>query len=154
MRPKGTSETLNRRRARALEELEEGKSVSVLAKAYGVGERSVRRWRQEARQPRKKSERGPGQPPKLSPEQMKALEKELERGAYAHGYVEDYWTLERIGHVIWELYGVRCATSSVWNIMQRLGWSSQKTQRVAIQRNDDKVKKWKRYVWPRIKKVA
>jgi transposase len=107
MRPKGTSETLNTRRARALEELEEGKSVSVLAKAYGVGERSVRRWRQEARQPRKKSERGPGQPPKLSPEQMKALEKELERGAYAHGYVEDYWTLERIGHVIWELYGVR-----------------------------------------------
>jgi transposase len=154
MRPKGPSKTLDERRAKAIEELEEGRTVSVVAKEYSMTERSVRRWQQENKWPREKSGRGPGQPPKLSLEQMKELEKELERGAYAHGYSEDYWTLERIGHVIWELFGVRCATSSVWNIMQRMGWSSQKTQRLAIQRNDEKVKKWKQYRWPRIKKVA
>jgi transposase len=154
MRPKGRSEALEERRERALQALREGQAIKVVAKAHGVEERSVRRWRQEAEQPRKKSERSRGRPPKLAVEQIQYLEKELERGAYAHGYVEDYWTLERIGHVIWELYQVRCAQSSVWNIMQRMGWSSQKTQRLAIQRNEEKIQKWKRYVWPRIKKEA
>jgi transposase len=86
--------------------------------------------------------------------QLKELEKELLRGAYAHGYSEDYWTLERVGHVIWTLFKVRYETSGVWRLLTRMGWSSQKVQRLAIQRDEEAVANWKSRVWPRIKKVA
>jgi transposase len=82
------------------------------------------------------------------------LEKALDRGAYAHGYAQDYWTLDRIAHVIWQLFSVRYESSSVWRLLQRLGWSSQKPQRQPLQRDDQAIQHWQRYVWPRIKKVA
>lgn len=77
----------------------------------------------------------------------------LKRGAYASGYAEEYWTLDRIGHVIWELFGIRYRTSSVWYLMQRMGWSSQMPQRRSLTRDEQKIAHWKHYLWPQIKKV-
>ena len=71
----------------------------------------------------KKSKRGPGKESYLSKQQIKKLERELLKGAYAHGYAEDYWTLDRIGHVIWELFQVRYVPSGVWRLLTRMGWS-------------------------------
>jgi transposase len=154
MRPYGTDEQLEKRRKRGLKLLEQGKNPGEVAEMLGVKERSVRRWRQEAKNPRQKSERPPRRPRHLAGEQVQRLEQELLRGAFAHGYAEDYWTLERIGHLIWELFGVRYGSSGVWYVMDRMGWSSQKVQRLAIQRDEEKIVYWKHRVWPRIKKVA
>jgi transposase len=85
---------------------------------------------------------------------MRQLERELKRGAYVQGYAEDYWTLDRIGRLIWDMFEVRYHSGGVWHILQRLGWSCQKPQRRALQRDDAVVAHWKRSVWPRIKKVA
>ena len=76
------------------------------------------------------------------------------RGAYANGYAEDYWTLDRIAHVIWDMFGIRYRASSVWYLMHRMGWSNQKPQRRSLARNEQAIVHWKRYVWPRIKKVG
>ena len=154
MRPYGTSEQLKKRREHALELLKGGKSVKAVAAQTGVSEHSVRRWRQEQKHPRQKSERPPGRPSYLTKAQVKQLEKELLRGAYAHGYSEDYWTLDRVGHVIWTLFKVRYEQSGVWRLLSRIGWSCQKVQRLAIQRDDEVIVNWKRRVWPRIKKVV
>jgi transposase len=155
MRPYGTSAQRAVVRELAQELRRRGVPRSVVAAQVGVTERSVRRWEQEASQPKpKKTKRGPGRPPFLSPKQLRRLEKALDQGAFAHGYAEDYWTVDRIGHVIWELFGVRYESSGVWRLLQRMGWSSQKPQRQPLQRNDDAIRHWKRYVWPRIKKVA
>jgi transposase len=154
MRPYGSDKQLAERRVRGLKLLEQGKRAKEVAELLGLKERSVRRWRQEAKSPKKKSEQPRGRPRHLNDEQMQQLEQELLRGAYAHGYAEDYWTLDRIGHVIWELFGVRFGSSGVWYVMDRMGWSSQKVQRLAIQRDEEKIVSWKRRVWPRIKKVA
>jgi transposase len=154
MRPYGSDKQLAERRIRGLKLLEHGKSAKEVAELLGLKERSVRRWRQEAKNPKKKSEQPRGRPRHLNDEQMQQLERELLRGAYAHGYAEDYWTLDRIGHMIWELFGVRFGSSGVWYVMDRMGWSSQKVQRLAIQREEEKIVSWKRHVWPRIKKVA
>jgi transposase len=78
----------------------------------------------------------------------------LKRGAYTNGYAEDYWNLERIAHLIWELFGIRYRASGAWYLLQRLGWSCQKPQRRSLARDDDAVAHWKLYIWPRIKKVA
>ena len=154
MRTKNDKQALEEKRKLALKLLDEGKPASEVAKLVGVTVRSVFRWREQRENPPKKSEQPPGRRPKLSSEQLQRLEQELLRGAYAHGYAEDYWTLERIGHVIWELFGVRYVPSGVWHVMDRMGWSSQKPQRLAIQRDDEAIVSWKQRVWPRIKKVA
>jgi len=72
----------------------------------------------------------------------------------AYGYAEDYWTLDRIAHRIWDLFRVRYRPSGVWYLLQRLGWSCQKPQRRTLQRDDEAIAHWKHYVWPHIKKVA
>ncbi len=154
MRPNGTGEQLSKRRQQALDLLKCGVSVKEIAAKLKVTERSVRRWRQERQSPKKKSIRSPGQTCYLTEKQRQKLEKELLQGAYAHGYSEDYWTLDRVGHMIWELFQVRYTPSGVWRLLDRMGWSCQKVQRIAIQRDDEAVVHWQQRVWPRIKKVA
>jgi transposase len=155
MRPYGTSAQRAVVRNQAFELLARGAAPEEVARRVGVTERSIRRWQQEARHPkRQKSKRGPGRPSYLSPRQLRRLEKALDQGAFAHGYGEDYWTADRIGHVIWERFGVRYESSSVWRLLQRMGWSSQKPQRQPLHRDDAAIQHWQRYIWPRIKKVA
>lgn len=155
MRPYGKSEQLAKRRKRALELLESGKRVKEVAKIIGVTERSIRYWQKEADEPKKRNAtRRPGRPSRLSAEQLKQLEQELLRGAYAQGYAEDYWTLDRIARLIWDKFQVRYHPVSVWYIMKRMGWSNQRPQRQALQRDDETIVHWKKYTWPRIKKVA
>src|SRR5581483_3825397 len=146
MRPYATSEQRATVRGRAFALLAKGLDSAEVAQRVGVTERSVRRRQHDARQPkRKKAKRGPGRPSYLSAKQRRQLEKALDQGAYAHGYAEDYWTADRIVHVIWELFGVRYESSSVWRLLQRLGWSSQKPQRQPLERDDEAIRHWKRY---------
>ena len=152
MRPYGTSQQLQKRRVQALILLKEGKSAEEVAARMKVTVRSVYRWQQEQKQPKPESERPPGKPAYLTKDQIKKLEQELLKGAYAHGYSEDYWTLDRVGRVIWDLYKVRYTPSGVWRLLDGMGWSCQKVQRLAIQRNDEAIRNWKRWVWPKIKK--
>ena len=154
MRPLGTPEQLAKRRQKALDLLQSGKAIREIARQLGTTERSVRRWREEAKHPRKKSKRGPGKQAYLSKQQIKKLERELLKGAYAHGYAEDYWTLDRIGHVIWELFQVRYVPSGVWRLLTRMGWSNQRVQRLALQRDEEAIENWKIHQLPRIKKTT
>ncbi len=155
MRPYGTSQPLASRRQRALRLLHRGQSPAEVAKRVGASERSVRRWRQDRHHPKCKGKpRSVGRPGRLSTRQLKRLVAALKRGAFAYGYAEDYWTLDRIAHLIWELFQLRYRPSGVWYLLQRLGWSCQRPQRRALERDDAAIAHWKRYVWPQIKKVA
>jgi transposase len=78
----------------------------------------------------------------------------LKRGGYVYGSAEDYWTLDRIAHLIWNLFHVRYRASSVWYLLRRLGWSCQKPQRRSLARDDAAIAHWKRYLWPQVKKVG
>lgn len=60
-----------------------------LASAVGVSARSVQRWQRDLHSPPQKGPAKPmGRPPRLCSKQVGKLEKELARGAYAHGYAE------------------------------------------------------------------
>jgi transposase len=155
MRRKGTNEQFAERRARGLALVAEGKTPKEVAEILEVTKRSVDRWQADSRRSkRKKAGRSPGRPRKLSEKQVKRLEKALYRGAYAFGYAGDYWTLDRIAQVIWQLFGVRHETSAVWHVMQRMGWSSQRPQRQPLHRNEEAIEQWKEDEQPRIKKVS
>jgi transposase len=157
MRPLGTSDQLARRRQRALNLLRHGHRLAQVAKRVGATAQSVCRWHRESQQLKRKRKlhpRAPGRPCRLSKRQLTCLVCALNRGAYAYGYAEDYWTLDRIAPMIWQLFRVRYRTSSVWYMLQRLGWSCQKPQRRSLARDDDAIAHWKHYLWPHIKKVA
>ena len=153
MRRKGTSEQLAIVRNRGLALLEKGKKPEEVAEIFNVTPRCVYRWRQESKKPkRRKAVRSVGRPRKLTEKQIKKLEKALDQGAYAFGYAGNYWTLDRIAQVIWQLFKVRYHPSGVWHIMDRMGWSSQRPQRRAFQRNEEAIEQWKKEVLPEIKK--
>lgn len=153
MRPYGTSTQLAQRRQRALGWLRRGQTTTQVAKRMGTSERSVRRWKHPVPRP-PRGRRPPGRPCRLSATQCRRLLHTLEQGAYRQGYPEDYWTLDRITHVIWDLFRVRYKPTGVWRLLHRLGWSCQKPQRQPLHRDDEAIAHWKHYIWPQIKKVA
>jgi transposase len=154
MRPKGTPEQLAERRTRALRLLAAGLGPTDVARRIGVARQTIYEWKANARRKRRHSKRRPGGICRLSAQQQKQLTRELLRGAFAHGYAEDHWTLDRIGRVIYDLFQVRYHPSSVWHLLRRMGWSSQKPQRRGLQRDDEAIADWQQKALPRIKKVV
>jgi len=153
MRRKGTSEQLAIVRERGLSLLEQGKKPKEVAEILNITVRSVYRWRQESKKPTRKKPASPlGRPRKIKEKQVKRLEKALDKGAEAFGYAGDYWTLDRIAQVIWQLFQVHYHPSAVWYVMDRMGWSNQRPQRRPFQRNEEAIEKWKKEVLPEIKK--
>jgi len=153
MRQKGTSAELAVVRSRGLVLLEQGKKPKEVAEMLAVTVRSVYRWRQESKQSKsKKALASIGRPRKLTEKQVKQLEKALDRGAYTFGYSGEYWTLDRITQVIWQLFKVRYHPSGVWHLMVRMGWSNQRPQRLALHRNDQAIEVWQKDGLPEIKK--
>ena len=153
MRSKGTSEDLAKVRNRGLALLETWKKPKEVAEILNVTPRCVYRWRQEAKRPkRKKATRPIGRPRKITEKQVKRLEKALDQGAYAFGYAGDYWTLDRIAQIIWQLFEVRYHPSAVWHVMDRMGWSNQRQQRRPLHRNDEAIANWKEEKLAEIKK--
>jgi len=153
MRIQGTNAQVDERIARGLALLEQGLSCARIGGQIGVSTRSVERWRKDARDGVKRLRKKAGLRPRLTEKQLARLEVVLRRGAYSQGYAEDYWTLDRIARLIWDLFLVRYHPSGVWHLMRRMGWSNQKPKRQAVQRDDAAIAHWKRYEWPRIKKA-
>ena len=98
--------------------------------------------------------RGPtGRRPKVADEQLEVIEQALLEGALAHGFATDVWTLERVALVVQGLTGVRLSHPSVWRLLRgRLGWTVQRPQRQAKERDEEAVQHWVQHEWPRIKR--
>ncbi len=155
MRPQGTPQQLQKRRERAIQLFATGKLPASIARALSASRSSVSRWIQTYE---RKGSAGlqaqliPGRPPQLAPKQKQKLEQLLLRGSLAAGYKTDLWTLKRIAKLIKHQFSVEYHPSHVWKVLQQLGWSCQKPERRATQRNGVAIARWKRYKWPRIKK--
>jgi transposase len=84
---------------------------------------------------------------------LEPIEQALLGGALAQGFPSDVWTLERIALVIQGLTGVALSTPSTWRLLRnRLGWSVQRPQRQAKERDEQAIQHWVQHEWPRIKK--
>ena len=74
------------------------------------------------------------------------------QGAMAHDFGTELWTLKRVRALIERLYGVRFSEVHVWRLLGAMGFSSQKPDRRAIERDETAVLAWKRKTWPALKK--
>lgn len=155
MRPQGNPKELERRRQRAIALLQEGHQPVVVARMLGVDRRSVRRWKAAHRE---KGQRGiqavaaAGRPPKLDSNDLNKLEKALLQGSKKAGFPTDLWTCPRVAQLIHSLFGVQYHVDHVGKLLHALGWSPQKPERRAIERDEEAIKHWVKYDWPRIKK--
>ena len=156
MRPKGSAEVLARRRRRALTLLDEGLSLNEVARRMDCQASSVMRWRDTRdRVGDKVFEVGvsPGRPARLTSAQKKRLVRLLLKGPMAHGYSTDLWTCHRIARLIRREFGVRYHRDHMGRLMHQLGWSYQKPERRALERDEEAIDRWKRKDWPRVKKT-
>jgi transposase len=156
MRPQGTAIQLEVRRRVAVSLLEAGWGVRQVARHVKASPSSVRRWRDavayHAQAGLDAKPHPGGSQPKLRRDQHHYLLELLRQGARAHGFRNELWTLARIVTVIERHFGVTYCLSGVWHLLRRLGWSAQKPQRRARERDEQAIAKWPRAAWPRIKK--
>jgi len=156
MRPTGSPEELEHRRLRALELLGEGLLPSEVAKRIGVERRSVRRWKAAARVKGAegvKARPASGRRPKLSAKDKRKLEALLLKGALAAGFGTDLWTCPRVAELIEQRFGVEYHVDHIGRLLHDLGWSPQKPARRALERDEDRIRRWVREDWQRVKKT-
>jgi transposase len=155
MRTPGKPEELECQRRQALALLEAGHGPSEVARRLGVSPAAVSRWKkvvQQAGREGLKAKPHPGPRPKLTVRQRQKLESLLLKGPLAHGYMTDLWTLKRIAEVIEKHFGSSYDPSGVWHVLHSIGWSCQKPEGRARERDEKAIARWRQHHWPRIKK--
>ena len=155
MRPKGSAAELEARRRQAVVLLQDGKSNTEVARLVGADLSSVKRWKRAvaaggltalAAKPNR------GRPPKLSPVQRQELATIVRAGPLTAGFRTDLWTCRRVAEVIWQRFGVVYHPDHVGRLLHALGFTQQKPQRRASERDELAIDRWRKRAWPRIKK--
>ena len=156
MRLRGSAELLEERRRRALQLFDKGRSLNEVGRLIGCAASSVMRWRDMRRRGGAKGLKvrsSPGRPHKLSLVHCRVLLKLLLEGAMASGFPTQLWTTARISEVIQRKFGVEYHPDHVGRLMHRLGWSHQKPQKRALERQEGVIRRFVRKDWPRVKKT-
>ncbi len=156
MRPRGSPRSLEARRQRVVACLKQKLSLHAIARRIGCHASSVLRWRNALRvggPDALRAKPAPGRPPRLTSKQKARLVQLLTQGAMAHGYRTELWTTPRIAALIEHRLGVRYHRNHVGKLLHQLGWSHQKPEGRAVERDEAAIAAWKRTVWPRVKKM-
>jgi len=142
---------LEKRRLKAARLFAKGKSRAAVARALGVSWPAAnnwyRAWQREGEAGLKAAGRA-GRKPKLTPAQLSQVKQELLRGPLAHGYATVLWTLPRIAGLIAKLTGVQYHPNHVWRILRAMGWSLQRPEHRAKERDDEAITHWQKRRWP------
>ena len=144
-----------KKRLRAGRMLLSGKGCAQAALAVGVARQTVYTWKRVLDEGgidalRAMPERG--RPAQLDANQLASVRAAVLQKPTEHGFGAELWTLKRVGLVIERMHGVRFSHVQVWRILGSLGFSPQKPEKRAIERNEDAVLDWKRRTWPALKK--
>ncbi len=155
MRPQGSPAELEHRRILAVERIMEGYTTQEVAEFLGTDPSSVRRWRAQF-------EAGgwagllaqsvPGRPPRLSCTQQKIVRRWLRGLATEWGFATDLWSGPRLAQLIAEEFGLTFHPDYLGVWLRERGYSPQKPQRRARERDPERVAAWLANDWPRIKK--
>lgn len=148
--------SLERRRREAIRLItKHGYTQADAARKAKVHARTVRYWLEVFR---KRGDKGlaavarTGRPAKLTKRQKKGLENLLLKGALACGFSSDLWSCPRVAELIRRQFGIEYHVDHVLKVLRNMGWSPQKPERRAIERDETQIRNWVKYTWPRIKK--
>ena len=134
-----------------------GRSQAEIAKKYAVTPAAACKWHALWK---KKGTRGllskgkTGKDPKLSEKKKKELKKILLEGPKKSKYRTDFWTLGRIRAIAKKRLRVSLGQTSVWRTVVSLGFSCQKPEKRAKERNEKAISDWKLIEFPKLKKMG
>jgi len=156
MRPQGTPAELEARRRRAAKLLGQGKGINEVARIIGCSTGSVDRWKKALKKRgadglKAKPHAGPR--PRVDKAQKRRLVTLLKKGAVAAGYDSDLWTCRRVADLIGKTLGVWYDFNHVGRVLHALGFSVQKPEARARERDERAIARWRKKDWPRIKKT-
>jgi transposase len=156
MASSSSTSALRERRARAAKLFDKGLPQAEVARRCGVSRTTAMRWHR-AWIKRGKRDLDPlprGRRSRLTKAELERIETALLRGAQAHGFSSELWTLERVAQVIERVADVRYHPGHVWRVLRSLGWSLQKPTTRARERDEAEIARWKKTEWPRLKKTS
>ena len=133
----------------------QGWKQRTIAQALGVSEGAVSQWLSRGRQAGVDGLRrvpAPGAPPRLDDDQRNQLLALLEQGAEAFGFRGQRWTGPRVAQLIRTHFGVTYHPRYIPSLLNQWGWTWQKPQKQASQRDESAIAQWHDQTVPAIKK--
>lgn len=155
MKAKNKSDEAAKRRVRAARLLQAGHKPAEVAKIVGAPRQTVYRWKDvleaDGIDALRDMSKG-GRPALLGAEELVRVQIALMEGPTAHGFGTPLWTLKRVRVFIEREFGVRYSEVHVWRLLGQMGFSSQRPERRALERDEAAIEEWKKRAWPRLKK--
>jgi len=148
---------LERRRLHAGRMFDKHITPYAVAKHFGVSTTAAYKWRDAWKADRKdglRSKGHPGFPSQYTKDNKKKLKAIILKGPSAYGYATDFWTIDRIRAVAKKELKVTLATKQTWTTVINLGFSVQKPERRAKERNEKAIMDWKLNEFPKLKKMG
>jgi transposase len=96
----------------------------------------------------------PGKQCRLAGDQKQELVRILLQGPLKAGFFTDLWTCPRVAQVIQREFGVSYHPDHVWKVLHALGWTCQKPEQRSRKRDEAAIERWRKKVWPRLRKKA
>ena len=148
---------LERRRMAAGTLFGKGVSQYKVAQRFRVSTAATNQWHKawKARgEDGLTSKGGPGFASVYTSEKKRCLKELILTGPKKCGYDTDFWTVERIASVAKAKLGIKLQISQTWRTIISLGFSCQKPERRAKERNERTIKEWGIEIFPRLKKMG
>lgn len=91
---------------------------------------------------------------KLTEEKRMLFKGAILKGPLEYGYQTNLWTLPRLSAVLRRVSGFRCSDVWTWHIVRNLGFTPQKPQVKARERDEKVIAEWKAKTLPGLKKMG
>jgi hypothetical protein len=90
-----------------------------------------------------------------SSQQLAQLEEQLKKGATAHGWENNLWTIRRVREVVRRNFNIEVSHCGAWHILtDYLHWTAHRPVQRVASRDDVEIARWKAEELPRIERQA
>ena len=154
-RPRGQIKDLEQRRHLAVELVEKGISAVEVASRFKIHERTIHKWLQAYRKDGLEGLQvkvSTGRKKKLTQKHQSRLQKIIVAGAVKAGFSNELWTSKRVLQVIKKEFDIDYHANHLPKLLRALGFTPQRPQREAIEKDKKQIDNWIRFEWKRIKK--
>lgn len=144
-------------RLKAARLFQRGVPQATIARKLRVTRTAVHYWRRAWKKGGMKGLRSrgrPGFPSKLTEEKRKMFKQAILKGPQAHGFETNLWTLSRLAAVMHKVAKVKFGHNHTWEIVRSLGFTCQKPQVLAKERDKQAIRAWKEKRLPDLKKMG
>lgn len=128
-----------------------------IARKLKVIPAAVNYWRidwEEHGQAGLKSKGHPGFKSKLTDDKRAVFKRAVLKGPLNYGFETSLWTLSRLAAVMKKTTGIKFGHDRAWQIVRELGFTCQKPQIRAAERDEAAIKAWKEKRLPGLKKMG